>query len=246
MDSKFKARTYAKTRAGDLFAIWLPNWTFARNVKWTNTVPASSGSRVPIRSLDATHTERIFHHLISLSARDRYLRFGYFASDRNLEVYVSSLNFERDELFGIYDRSLLLIAVAHIAYSIDDICNIGAEFGVSVLSHARRRGYGARLFQCAVTHACNRNISMLLVHALSENQSMLTIATNAGARVKRYGCESEAFLQLYPPNMKSWWSELFEEQLGQGDYRIKLWNWQPTRVPTELEKPKKCDAVDQT
>ena len=41
-----------------------------------------------------------------------------------------------------------------------------AEFGVSVASHLRGRGYGDRLFDHAALHARNRGIDTLLVHAL--------------------------------------------------------------------------------
>ena len=39
---------------------------------------------VPIRSLGVGHRERIAAHLLALDTRDRYLRFGYNAADRNI------------------------------------------------------------------------------------------------------------------------------------------------------------------
>ena len=71
---------------------------------------------VPIRSLGDNHRERIMAHLLSLDVHDRYLRFGYAASDENIRLYAQGLNFERDEIFGIYNRMLNLIALAHLAY----------------------------------------------------------------------------------------------------------------------------------
>jgi GNAT superfamily N-acetyltransferase len=178
--------------------------------------------RVPIRSLGADHRKPISRHLISLNSRDRYLRFGYSVNDINIEKYVAKLDFDHHDTFGIFDRSLVLIAVAHLAYGIGDVCDTGAEFGVSVLPHARSRGYGARLFEYAVTHASNKNINIIFIHALSENEPMLRIAANAGARVKRHGCESEAFLQLSAPTLKSRLPEFVEERVAQADYRIKV------------------------
>jgi hypothetical protein len=67
---------------------------------------------VPIRSLGPSHSERIAEHLRSLPPADRYLRFGYAASDEQIQRYVAGLNFERDEIFGIYNRRLELIAMA--------------------------------------------------------------------------------------------------------------------------------------
>ena len=61
---------------------------------------------VPIRTLAAKHRVELLAHLVALAPQDRYLRFGYAAIDSHIECYVDGLNFERDEVFGIIDRSL--------------------------------------------------------------------------------------------------------------------------------------------
>lgn len=176
---------------------------------------------VPIRSLGPEHRDRITRHLLALSPHDRYLRFGYAASDEHVRRYTSSLNFERDDIFGIYNRKLDLIAMAHLAFSINPELTSCAEFGVSVSEHARGRGYGARLFERAVIHARNEGVQMLFIHALSENTAMLKIARNAGAKVERDGSETEAFLRLPVATLDSRVSAIVQEQLGQTDYRLK-------------------------
>jgi RimJ/RimL family protein N-acetyltransferase len=97
-----------------------------------------------------------------------------------------------------------------------------AEFGVSVSSQARGRGYGSRLFDRAVMHARNEGVSMLFIHALSENTAMLKIARQAGALVERSGSESEAHLVLLPATADTRFNELFQEQLAQSNYRVKV------------------------
>ncbi|WP_092002571.1 GNAT family N-acetyltransferase [Polaromonas sp. OV174] len=176
---------------------------------------------VPIRSIGPSHGERITAHLLALSAHDRYLRFGYSASDEQVRRYVDGLNFERDEIFGIYNRRLELIAMAHLAFSEPELKSC-AEFGVSVLARARGRGYGARLFERAVIHARNEGIDMMFIHALSENTAMLNIARKAGATIQRDGSESEAYLKLPPADMDSRVTEMLEEQIAQTDYRLKV------------------------
>ena len=100
---------------------------------------------VPIRSLGPGHRERIADHLLALDEHDRYLRFGYAASDEQVRRYADSLDFDRDDIFGIYNRRLELIAMAHLAFvQAEGDPTPGAEFGVSVLKKARGRGYGAR------------------------------------------------------------------------------------------------------
>ena len=177
---------------------------------------------VPIRSLGINHLERIARRLTALEPHDRYLRFGFSASDAQIHRYTDSLNFERDEIFGVYNRRLELIAMAHLAFSADSGLASCAEFGVSVLASARGRGYGARLFDRAAMHARNEGVSRMFIHALSENTTMLRIARNAGATVERDGSESEAHLVLMPATLDSRLTELVEEQLAQADYRIKV------------------------
>ena len=179
--------------------------------------------RVPIRMLGSNHRERIALHLLALDPRDRYLRFGFSANDAQIRRYVETLNFERDEIFGIYNRRLELIAMAHLAFSNDRQMKLCAEFGVSVSGAARGRGYGARLFDRAAMHARNEGVGLMFIHALSENAVMLKIARQAGAVVERDGSESEAHLRLLPATLDTRLTELLEEQIARADYRLK---WQ--------------------
>jgi len=176
---------------------------------------------VPIRSLGPSYRERIAAHLLKLEPADRYLRFGYAANDEQVRRYVDQLDFERDDIFGIYNRRLELIAMAHLAFSEHPDHKNCAEFGVSVLKKARGRGFGARLFDRAVMHARNQGVSMVFIHALSENTAMLKIARNAGATVQRDGSESEAYLQLPPASLDSRMAELVEERFAEVDYTLK-------------------------
>jgi RimJ/RimL family protein N-acetyltransferase len=144
------------------------------------------------------------------------------ASDAQVRQYVEKLNFERDEVFGIFNRWLELIAMAHLAFSDQPGSTACAEFGVSVAKRARGRGYGARLFDRAVMHARNEGVELLFVHALSENQAMLKIARNAGATLERDGTETEAHLRLPPATLESRVTELVEERMAETDYQLKV------------------------
>jgi GNAT superfamily N-acetyltransferase len=176
---------------------------------------------VPIRSLGPRHRARIAAHLLALDEHDRYLRFGYNATDEQIERYVRGLDFERDEIFGIYNRKLELIAMAH-PRSRTIQRSLCAEFGVSVLKKARARGYGARLFDRAVMHARNEGVELLFIHALSENTAMIKIARNSGATLERAGSETDAYLRLPPATLDTRMSELLEEKIAQTDYRLKV------------------------
>jgi len=176
---------------------------------------------VPIRTLHERHRNRVRQHLLSLNGRDRYLRFGYPASDEAIERYVAALDFNRDELFGIFNRHLQLIATSHVAYGGEIQGKRFAEFAVSVVGGARGRGLGARLFDHAVMHARNRSVDRMLIHALSENVAMLRIAHKAGAVVQRDGGESEAWLKLPPDSLGSHVEELVATQAAEINYGVK-------------------------
>lgn len=176
---------------------------------------------VPIRSLAPRHRPRILAHLLDLPEMDRYLRFGHPASDAQIARYVDLIDFERDEVFGIFNRRLQLVAMAHVAYLGDSAHPHAAEFGVSVRSTHRGRAFGSRLFEHAMLHARNRHVDTLIVHALSENTPMLKIARRAGARVERDGGDAEAVLKLPPENLGSHVGEILGHQAAEFDYRLK-------------------------
>ena len=180
-----------------------------------------SPSLVPIRTLSSRHRDRVAKHLLSLDAGDRYLRFGYAASDEQVRRYAEHLDFERDNIFGIFNRRLELIAMAHLAFAGHPEHEKCAEFGVSVLKKARGCGYGSRLFDRAVLQARSKGVSLMFIHALSENTAMLKIARNAGATVKRDGSESEAYLELPPADFETRMSSLMTEHIGEVDYQLK-------------------------
>ena len=172
------------------------------------TLPAPMPARprafnwVPIRSLTARHRPRILAHLLALDMNDRYLRFGYAAADDQIRRYVERIAFERDEIFGVSNRRLELVALAHLAYDPSVDTEPGrasaAEFGVSVAVRGRGRGLGARLFDHAVVRARSRGVDTIVIHALAENAAMLKIVRNAGATIERTGVDAEAHLRLPP------------------------------------------------
>lgn len=176
----------------------------------------------PVRALAPRHRPRILTHLLALDERDRYLRFGHAVSDAHIARYVDQLDFDRDEVFGVFNRRLDLVAMCHLAYQGHDLSRpTSAEFGVSVLPRMRGRGLGARLFDLATLHARNRGVDTLIVYALTENTTMLRIARNAGAVLEREGAEATARLKLPKEDFASRLEELVETQAAEVDYSFK-------------------------
>jgi GNAT superfamily N-acetyltransferase len=218
------------------------------------TVPADEAAaqttslalqHAPVRSLGDRHRPRILAHLLALDLRDRYLRFGHAASDGQIARYVDQVDFEQDEVFGIFNRRLEVVALAHLAYlGHDETAPQCAEFGVSVLSRARGRGWGARLFDCAVLHARNRHVDTLLIHSLVENRAMLHIARAAGAQVEQEGSDAVARLKLPAESIGTHLEAMFEHQMAEFDYGLKVhsrrldqWLGQLTGMPLPSHAP---------
>ena len=176
---------------------------------------------IPIAPLDISKSSQILKHLCELSEHDRYLRFGYKATNAHIEQYVVNLKFERDEIYGIFNSELQIIAMAHLALMKEEVQEYSAEFGVSVSAHARGRGYGAHLFQRAVMHARNEKVYKMHVHALSENAPMIRIARKGGAKIERYGSDVEAFLSLPKRDLDSRVTEFISNQYAKTNYSIK-------------------------
>jgi GNAT superfamily N-acetyltransferase len=194
----------------------MPSFTFFIQSLWRSWM-----RWIPVRILSIKHRPKISAHLQSLEPHDRYLRFGYAATDEQIDNYVAKLNFGRDYIYGVFNRRLEIVAMAHLAFSVDPQWTTCAEFGVSVDQKMRGRGLGARLFERAVMHARNQGVALLFIHALSENTPMLKIARKAGARVERDGSESDAYLSLPVANIDSQVDEILEEGMADLDFQIK-------------------------
>lgn len=205
-------------------------------VRPRSTLPAHDGPPLwlPMRTLNASHRELVQAHLLALDKRDRALRFAHAASDEQICQYVAQIDFVHDEVFGVFDRRLRLVAMAHLAFETDGLT---AEFGVSVLPHVRGRGFGARLFDHAVMHARNRGVSTLVLYVARENDAMLGIVRRAGAQLTFEGSEATARLPLVADTLGSKVEAVLEAHAAEFDYQLKmhvlrldrLW---PTRAST--------------
>jgi GNAT superfamily N-acetyltransferase len=220
------ARDVAKPEHGEINAGHNEQAFTEAEERGLNVGRAQESHLIPIRSLSERHRRLIKGHLLALSAQDRYLRFGYMASDEQVAKYVANLNFERDEIYGIFNRRLQLIAMAHLALESDPKAQSCAEFGVSVSSDARGKGLGTLLFKRAMLHARTEGVDLMFIHALSENEPMLKIARKAGAVVENHGGEVEAHIRLPQQDFADRVEDAVKDAVADGigvlDYRLKL------------------------
>jgi RimJ/RimL family protein N-acetyltransferase len=200
----------------------LNEWVNLFNPKWVDFSERPIGVLgVAINTLGKLHKSKIKKHLLSLDNQDRFMRFGYTATDEHIERYVDGLNYERDDIYGIFSDSMELVAMAHLALPNENDKEKQAEFGVSVLKTQRGKGYGNKLFERASIHATNNNIKTIFIHALSENAHMLKIARKHGAVLNREGSETEAYVSLAKPSIDTQLNELMLEQYAKTNYDIR-------------------------
>jgi len=173
---------------------------------------------VPIRALHAGHRPQVRAHLLALSDEDRALRFGHAISDERIGHYADQIDFDRDRVFGTFDRRLELLTLAHLALDLEH--GVG-EFGVSVLPRARGRGLGTQLFARAVTHARNRGMHTLFIHVARDNTPMMAIVQHAGAVIDFEGSDATAELLLPAQTLGTQIEELLSSQAANVDFRYK-------------------------
>lgn len=195
----------------------------------------ASGSRFTsphlVLALQPKHDLMIRAHLKALGEYDRRLRFGMLVSDAFIDRYADSFDFSVDAFFGVIDRNLNLLGLAHLAYAKESPkLSQTAEFGVSVAENGRGVGIGTALFKRASIHARNTQIKILYVHCLSSNAAMMHIASKAGMRVENAQGEADAFLSLLPADPDSRFNEAIQDQAAVMDFSVKKNHRQVVRI----------------
>lgn len=172
------------------------------------TAPSGTGKpAIRIKELSERDRRGLLMHFLALDDNDRLLRFDSVLSDEAITRYVQMLDFSRNTVFGVYDDNQRLLGVGHLAFAAKEVypalsgvtakaCI--AEFGVSVLPHARGKGIGTKLFQRAAFHCRNRDVDVLYMHCLASNQAMIHIARKARMEIRRDCGDGNACLQLLP------------------------------------------------
>ncbi|MCA1324263.1 GNAT family N-acetyltransferase [Herbaspirillum sp. alder98] len=197
----------------------------------SGTPPPAQPERplVFVKELSSRSRRHLMRHFLALGESDRLLRFGSKLSDDLVVRYAEQIDFERDTVFGVYDRRLRLLGVGHLAFAPRESSRISgatikpvvAEFGVSVSSAARGMGVGTRLFLRASMRCRNADVDTLYMHCLSSNKVMMHIAKKAGMEIHRDYGEADAYLKIKPANSATVFQEAMQEQVAMLDYIVK-------------------------
>jgi RimJ/RimL family protein N-acetyltransferase len=166
------------------------------------------------------HTK--FQYEYCANDEDRRLRFGTQAPDEVIQRYVRGLDFNKDTIFGIFDLSLKLIGMTHLAY-LPEVKGQAraAEFGVSVLPEGRSQGFGTALLKRSAVHSRNTGIETLYVHCLTSNKAMMHLAQKAGMSIEYAHGDADAYLKLPPASPATIVEEAANEQWADMDYALK-------------------------
>jgi RimJ/RimL family protein N-acetyltransferase len=185
--------------------------------------PSPNTTRPLVAQLGSHHRDRVLQHLHALPPHDLWLRFGYAVTDEALRLYVRKLHFNRDALFGIFDDAAELLALGHLGFG-NSASSKTTEFGISVLPHARRRGFGMQLLHRAAVHARNRGAPCLMMNYVPENDALRQLAERAGMHLEPDTEEPRAYLRLEPPTAVSLMDETFSETLAAIDLGFRVAN----------------------
>jgi RimJ/RimL family protein N-acetyltransferase len=191
---------------------------------------AAGRAHALVRELTAVDRERLLTHFLALGEDDRLLRFGQVVPDHVIENYVRSIDFARDTVFGVFNNQLQLVGVGHLAYLPAEGDKRTAEFGVSVLESVRGQGIGTRLFERAAIRSRNTHVTMLYMHCLSRNSTMMHIAKKAGMKIEYAYGEADAYLTLPPADQSSIIAEMLQEQAAVFDYALKRQARQASKI----------------
>jgi len=165
------------------------------------------------------------HHLLSLNAEDRALRFGSPTSDATLVSYVQNLNFNRDVAEGAWDGGRL-VGFAHLAVYPEDGYPVG-ELGLSISRGYRGQRIAARLIQHAILRARRFRMTTMYIHYMRRNLAMTRLVRRLGLKVTYEGDEARASLDV-TPRERSIHSEVHR---GGHDGRLEVFKCLPQRAP---------------
>lgn len=160
------------------------------------------------------------HFLIDIKSTDRYLRFGYQASNDNVIDYLESAfkDFGNTNMWFIVESDDKVVGSVHVSLSANDV----AEMGFTVAPEFRGKGLGQDLFQRGATWAMMKGAKTLYTQCLSENQVMQHIAKKNGMTVVTIGYgEKEATINATKGTIQSYFDDKFFDNLAFVDRAIE-------------------------
>jgi len=151
--------------------------------------------------------DKYHHHLTRLDNDSKRLRFGITVSNEFIRTFCESVKNAPDEhvLFGIEDRHLNLIAVAHVA--LDEQAN-DIELAFSVLKRHQRQGLGNALFKRVLQWCRVNNKLKGRIICLPSNLAIKHLCTKWGLEVVTDAVDSHVDISLPQADFNTHVSEI--------------------------------------
>jgi GNAT superfamily N-acetyltransferase len=132
------------------------------------------------------HFRKLVNHFVGLTSGDRFLRFGWVATDVDIVSYVESLFESAARVFVAIEPDGDISGVLHLEFT-----EAGANLGLSVSSWARNQGIGSLLLQRAGLLVRARGLNALFVRNLRFNTALQRLAFRLGINV---ACTARALI----------------------------------------------------
>ena len=174
---------------------------------------------IPRKIMYESDEGKLFDHFLTdIVGHDRYLRFGYSATDDNVQDYLtkSFYHFGIVNMWFIVEKDDKVVASVHV--SIDgDV----SEMGFTVSPNYRGQGLGQELFIRGSTWAMMKGAKTLYTQCLSENQVMQHIAKKNGMTVVTVGYgEKEATVKATKGTIRAYYDDRMFDSLAFVDMAI--------------------------
>jgi GNAT superfamily N-acetyltransferase len=158
--------------------------------------------------LSLPHDRRALEaHFAALSADDLANRFCHSIKPEAVSKYLDQWSAARISSYGIFNPDGALVAVSQLAQSEEDL-----EVGLSVLPAYRRKGLAMALLFRSASHARARGLKGLIIHCLTQNLPMLSLAQRIGMTVEISNGEGDGRLTLRAATALDFWREIADDQ----------------------------------
>ena len=175
---------------------------------------------IPRKLMYESDKGKLFDHfLVDIVEHDRYLRFGYNASNENVQAYLEGAlkGFGKSDMWFVIESEGQFVGTVHVALMPNDV----AELGFTVSPEYRSQGLGQDLFIRGSTWAMMKGAKTLYTQCLSENQVMQHIAKKNGMTVVTVGVgEKEATVKATKGIIRAFYDDNMFDNLSFVDMAI--------------------------
>jgi RimJ/RimL family protein N-acetyltransferase len=146
-------------------------------------------------------------HFAALGTEDLCNRFCHSTKPEAVTKYLDQWSTAGIPSYGVFDPDRGLVAVSQLAQSADEL-----EVGFSVLPTYRRNGLAlALLYRCA-SYARARGLKTLIIHCLTHNIPMLSLARRIGMTIEISNGEADGRLTLRAATTLDFWRQIADDQ----------------------------------